>query len=44
MKGELKIFNNKEYECNSDSDDNIIDNLIKKNDDLIDNDLFDLKK
>ena len=44
MKGELKIFNNKEFECNTNSDDNIIDNLIKKNDDLIDNDLFDIKK
>ena len=44
MKGELKIFNNKEYECNTDGDDNIIDNLIKKNDELIDNEFFDIKK
>ena len=45
MKGEIKIFNCKEYECNNSNDDNIIEDLIKRNEAeiVVDNDMIDFK-
>ena len=45
IKGEIKLFSNKEYECNNINDDNIIDELLKRNEleIVVDNDMIDLK-
>lgn len=44
-KGEIKIFNDKEYSCNNNDDDNIINELIKKNEPekILYNELLDIK-